>query len=285
MARVRVDGVELEYEEHGRGERPFLLVHGFTGCRDDFREMLPRLAASGRTLALDLRGHGGSQNTGDAAGYTLDRLAEDVQGFLDAVGIERCDLLGHSMGGMVALRVALARPARVASLVLMDTTAGPIDSRAAPFMELAAKIARESGMEALWQAARTIGESSPDLPDAVRRHIERVGREAYWERSRAKLTAMDPVAFATLGPRLGDHASLAPRLGEIRCPTLVMVGDQDVPFLASADELVAGIPGARRVTIPGAAHQPQLENPDAWLAAILSHLSAVRGVRGRSYLN
>jgi pimeloyl-ACP methyl ester carboxylesterase len=276
MARVRVDGIEIEYEEHGAGGRPFLLVHGFTGCRDDFREMLPRLAASGRTLALDLRGHGGSQNTGDPEGYSLERLADDVLGFLDAVGIPSCDLLGHSMGGMVALRVALAQPARVASLVLMDTTAGPIDSRAAPFMELAAKIARENGMEALWQAARAIGEANPDLPDAVRRHVARVGPEAYWERSRAKLTAMDPVAFATLGPRLGDHESLAPRLGEIRCPTLVMVGDQDVPFLAAADELAAGILGARRVVIPDAAHQPQLENPDAWLAAILSHLSHAR---------
>jgi 2-succinyl-6-hydroxy-2,4-cyclohexadiene-1-carboxylate synthase len=272
---VRVNGIELAYDEAGAGGRPFVLVHGFTGSRGDFTEQLPRLAAHGRTLAPDLRGHGASGH-GPEAAYTFDQLAADVLGFLDALGIAGCDLLGHSMGGMVALRMVLARPERVASLVLMDTAAGPLDSRAAPFMELAAKIARENGMEALFAAARAIGEANPDLPAAVRRHVERVGAEAYWARSRAKLTAMDPVAFATLGPRLGEHASLAPRLGEIRCPTLVMVGDQDAPFLAAADELAEGIRGARQVVIPGAAHQPQLENPDAWRAAILDHLARAR---------
>jgi pimeloyl-ACP methyl ester carboxylesterase len=75
---------------------------------------------------------------------------------------------------------------------------------------------------------------------------------------------------------LGEHAPVADRLGEIRCPTLVMVGAEDVPFLKAASEMTAGIRGARQVVIPDAAHQPQLENPDAWLDAIRDHLTLVR---------
>ena len=82
-------GVEIEYEEHGSGERPFVLVHGFTGSRDDWRERLPELARLGRTIALDQRGHGGSTKTGDAASYTFERLVDDLAAFHDALGPTR----------------------------------------------------------------------------------------------------------------------------------------------------------------------------------------------------
>jgi len=276
VTRVRVGGVELELEEHGAGPRPFVLVHGFTGSRGDFSEMLPRLAARGRTVALDLRGHGGSTNTGDPAGYSLEALRDDVLGALDALGIERCDLLGHSMGGMVALRLALAAPARVASLVLMDTAPAPIDPAARRFFEVGAKIARENGMEALATIARTAAERDPNRPPAMQRTVERIGPDAWWPRQRAKLVAMDPEAFGTLGAALTDHPGVEDRLGELRCPTLVLVGAQDAPFLGPSERMARAIPGARHVVIDDAAHSPQLENPEAWLAAILAHLERAR---------
>jgi len=276
VIRVRVGGVELEVEEHGAGPRAFVLIHGFTGSRDDFREMLPRLAARGRTLALDLRGHGGSTNTGEAAGYDFETLRDDVLGALDAVGVDRFDLLGHSMGGMVALRIALDAPERVASLVLMDTAPGPIDPAARRFFEVAAKIARESGMEALAAVSRAAAERDPNRPPAVRRTIQRIGPDAWWPRQRAKLLAMDPAAFATLGAQLTDHASVEDRLAEIRCPTLVLVGAQDAPFLAPSERMAGAIPGAHHAVIDHAAHSPQLESPEAWLGAILAHLERAR---------
>jgi pimeloyl-ACP methyl ester carboxylesterase len=273
---VRVGAIEMEYEEHGAGQRPFVLVHGFTGSRDDFREQLPRLAERGRTLAPDLRGHGGSSHPGGGAGYDLETLASDLAGFLDALGIEHCDLLGHSMGGMVALRLALAEPGRVASLVLMDTSAEPIARDARRFFEISAAIAREQGMEALYQLSRKAGEGDPGRPPAYRRSMERMGIERFWARIRAKLLAMDPLAFATLGPLLADHAGVAARLGEIRVPTTVIVGAEDAPFLGPSDALARGIAGARKLVIEGAAHSPQLENAEAWLAAVLGHLDRAR---------
>jgi pimeloyl-ACP methyl ester carboxylesterase len=108
--RVRVGEIEVELQEWGRGDRPFVLVHGFTGSRDDWREVAPILARERRVVAPDLRGHGGTTNVGRADAYSFDVLAQDLIGCLDALGIERCDLLGHSMGGSVAMRATLAAP-------------------------------------------------------------------------------------------------------------------------------------------------------------------------------
>lgn len=116
---VAVDGAVLVWEERGTGECALVLVHGFTGSREDFVGVADDLEDLGRLLLVDQRGHGDSAKPG--RGYTLERLAEDH------AGVARADLLGHSMGGMVALRVALRRPERVASLVLMDSAARGVE--------------------------------------------------------------------------------------------------------------------------------------------------------------
>jgi pimeloyl-ACP methyl ester carboxylesterase len=127
--RVHVNEIEMRYDEAGAGDCAFVLVHGFTGSRDDFAGQLPALVKHGRTLAPDQRGHGDSTNTGDAKTYHVAQLAGDLLGFVDALGLERFDLLGHSMGGMVVQRFTLAHPERVASLVLMDTASAPLGAR------------------------------------------------------------------------------------------------------------------------------------------------------------
>lgn len=275
--RTRVGDIEIEWEQRGAGERPFVLVHGFTGSRDDWADVLPALAELGPTVALDQRGHGGSSNPGTAEAYSLEQLARDLAGFLDARGIERCDLLGHSMGGMVCLRLVLEHPQRIASLVLMDTAAGPIPSDARKMFQVGSKIAREHGMAALFTAMRAQASQDPNRPQAARRAEQAMGSDRYWERIRAKIEAMDPEAFATLGALLTDHDGVTDRLSHIRCPTTVVVGSEDTAFLGPARELEAGIPGARRVEIPSAAHSPQIENSPLWLAAIRDHLASARG--------
>jgi len=276
QARVGVGEIEIEVEEAGQGERPFVLLHGFTGSRDDFRDVLGELARHGRTVVPDQRGHGGSTNTGNSEGYTLERLVADLAGLLDALAIERCDLLGHSMGGMVAMRFALAHPARVASLVLMDTAPASIDGVPKPVRDAGAKIAREQGMETLYQLLRARAASDPALPASMRRVIQAAGPEAFFERIRRKLLAMDPEAFASLLTVLAEHEGVEHRLGEIRCPATVIVGAEDTAFLAPSAQMAASIPGAHHVVIPDAAHSPQIENREAWLAAVTAHLSLAR---------
>jgi pimeloyl-ACP methyl ester carboxylesterase len=278
VKRTAVNGIEMEWEDHGRGGRALVLVHGFTGARRDFAPRVPALAALGRTVLPDLRGHGGSTNTGDAAGYTLDRLADDLVAFLDAEGLAGCDLLGHSLGGMVVLRAALAAPDRIGSLILVNTAARA-PALKAETLALARRVVESAGLEALLALLRGRGPDADRTP--ADRRLEAAWGEGYWTEWRGpNYRAMDPVAFAALGEALFAQAPLAERLGEIRAPALVMVGAEDLAFLAAADELAAGIPGARRVTIAGAGHQPQLETPEAWLEAIRAHLAQVRDSSG-----
>ncbi len=280
LHRVRVSGeVELECQEAGIGPHPFVLVHGFTGSRDDWREHLEPLAGFGRTLAVDQRGHGGSSNPGDPAGYTLDQLCADLAALLSALDADPCDLLGHSMGGMVALRYVLAHPQRTSSLILMDTAAGALEvpEPARKLMEGVAELARSAGMAGVagvmqnaMQGGGNFGPPQVASADAFDTSFERV---------RPKLEQMDPEAFATLGSALFAEAPVVARLGEIRCPTTVIVGEADQSFREPSQLMADSIEGAELVVIPEAAHQPQLENPKAWFEAVSGHLRRARETR------
>jgi pimeloyl-ACP methyl ester carboxylesterase len=274
--RVTLDQVEMAYDELGSGTRPLVLVHGFTGSKRDFSWRYGELAKLGRIVVPDLRGHGESTHTGDAAGYTLEQVAADLVAFFDALGIESCDLLGHSMGGMAALRVALGAPERVASLVLMDTSAHCPKEIPRSILELAGRIAVEAGTRKLVEIMRERAPTEPSRTAADRRN-EAAWGEGYWTEWRyPNFAELDPVAYGAFGRAILDQGTIAPRLKTIRCPALVMVGAEDTQFLEAAAELAAGIPRAKRVDVPNAGHQPQLENPAAWLAAIREHLAQVR---------
>jgi 2-succinyl-6-hydroxy-2,4-cyclohexadiene-1-carboxylate synthase len=280
MSRVRklaVRDIEIEVEESGQGERAFVLVHGFTGSRDDFREQMAPLGELGHTIALDQRGHGGSTNSGKPEAYLVANLVEDLRGAFDALGLARADLLGHSLGGMVTMRFALAYPERVASLVLMDTSPAPLKSRGSESARAAiAAFAREHGMTAFAKRMRDMAVANSAVAPSAKRAEERMGSDVFWARIERKLEAMDPVAWDSISRQFPDLESVAERLGEIRCPTTVIVGAEDLPFLKPSDEMERRIPGVRRVTIPDAAHSPQLENSAAWLEAIRSHLAWAR---------
>ncbi len=275
--RIAVNGVELAVEEHGAGARPLVLVHGFTGFRQDFAPVIDALVSlAGRVVTLDLRGHGASTHTGDAATYTLDVLSEDVRAALVALGLVRCDLVGHSMGGMLAQRVALAEPQRVASLVLLSTSAEPLAWINEDALKLAAYVGREQGMAKLAEILRARAPEDPARTLADRRLERTWGTERFWAWRDARVIATDPVAYQALGLALKHAPEFRARVTAIECPALVLVGDLDGEFVAASPRLAAAIPGARHLVIPGAGHQPQLEAPEAWLAAMGEHLARVR---------
>ena len=122
--RFVVDGVTLSWDRWGSGTDapPFLLCHGFSGSSHDFALSIEDLAESRTVIAIDHRGHGRSEKLGDIERYSIDRLADDLIAFIESEAAGPIDLLGHSMGGAVAIRVTLARPDLVHSLILMDTS-------------------------------------------------------------------------------------------------------------------------------------------------------------------
>lgn len=271
LKHICVGELEVEYDEVGSGDRPFVLVHGFTGSRDDFADVLQPLGEIGRTLAPDLRGHGGTTNLG--RGYSLDQLSRDLAGFLDAVGISECDLLGHSLGGMVALRFVLDNPERIASLILMDTS-DQAHGTMPGWLHRAVKFAtRRIPMRWHWHVIRA---NRRKLPEPMQRAALEMGVERFWSRIRVKLEAMDPLAFDQLLGEIMTQESVTERLAEIRCPTLVMVGDEDTPFLAPSHRMAELIPEAVLVIFENAHHSPQIEKPKEWVAAVRNHLERAR---------
>jgi len=165
----------------------------------------------------------------------------------------------------------------VASLVLMDTSPKPLKFRFKESVRASiAAFAREQGMGAFAKRMREMAAENRAVPPSAKRTEERMGSDVFWERIQRKHEAMDPIAWDALSQEFGKLASVVERLGEIRCPTTVIVGAEDAPFLEPSDELERGISGVRRVTIPDAAHSPQLENAPAWLEVVRAHLVRAR---------
>lgn len=257
--------VTLAVDDRGGGDAtPLVLVHGFTGGRIDFADVIDDLAADRRVVAWDHRGHSDSTNTGDQSTYTLDQLGEDAWAALDALDIDRFHLLGHSMGGAVVQLMVLTRPERVASLVLMDTSS---DRMVIPreWVDTYARMGRDEGMAAVADALSALSGPHSVAPEADRDRIAARGRH--------KLEHMDVEAYVGFAEALRSREALTSRLAAVTCPTTVIVGEHDQGLRDPSATLAATIPGAELVVIDGAAHCPQEERRDAWLAAVQTHLA------------
>jgi 2-succinyl-6-hydroxy-2,4-cyclohexadiene-1-carboxylate synthase len=234
---------------------PLLLLHGFTQTGRGWDEVVRHLVGETyRPLAPDLRGHGAA---GSRRPIDMDACVRDVVGLAG----RRFALAGYSMGGRIALRVALAHPKRVSRLVLVSTTAG-IDDAA----ERAERRAREEQL-ASWIEQHTIAEfadrwgaqplfagQSPEVAAAAR----------------ADRLDNDPahLAASLRGIGTGAMQPLWDRLAELTMPVAVLAGERDAKFVALAQRLAGALPRATLAIVPGAGHALALEAPVAVAAAI-----------------
>ena len=256
--------IQTAFHETGKGE-PFVLVHGFTGSKLDFHDQLEWFDDLRRIIAYDQRGHGESSNAGP---YHFAQLVLDLIGFLDQIDVERCDLLGHSLGGMIAMRAVLEHPDRFRSLILMDTSAEPMEMGPNNIREKLNRVVTEQGGQALLDMMRTQPPSR-----AQQRGVDYLGEAEHWQRISVKLSQLDPESFVALGDEVSGQAAVTDLLSKITCPTTVLVGEQDIPFVEPSKNLASAIPNAQLVSIPYAGHSPQYENADAWREAVRAHLT------------
>jgi len=266
---MRTVRVGLATTEAGEGGRPLLLVHGFTGAREDFHDHVGAFAAAGwHVVVPDLPGHGDSHPEDIVHGF--DAYAGIVLALVDNLGWDRFALLGHSMGGVVAQHVALVAPQRLNALVLMDTSPDRFHVDAG-LVEAACEIVSSKGMEALLAVQKEIG--SPLETEASRRlRTERPGWEAQQD---GKLLRAAPSMYVAMLRALSAAPSRAEQLAALSTPTLVIVGEQDLGLLDAAARLASAIPGARLVHIPGAGHSPQVEAPERWFETVVGFLDEV----------
>src|SRR5690348_1228804 len=270
MVRVRTDdGVTLEATVDGEGPG-LVLVHGFGGAKEDFADHVEALARDHTVVTFDHRGHGASDKPADVAAYSFERLRADALQVADAAGLGRFRLLGHLMGGMVARGVALQATDRVDALVMMDTSPGPIPGFDPSLMEIAATTALEQGkdaLKALLDMANVL-----DTPAHQRTVVERASYQAFMDR---KWDDLSPIMWAALARALAYQSDDFDAMRSLTCPVLVIVGEQDAPFVDVSKALAGAIETATLVVIPDAGHSPQFENPPAWLDALTHFLASL----------
>lgn len=268
MTREAVRGVGLNVEVAGQGDA-VILLHGFTGTAMQWADQADMLSRSYRTVCVDLLGHGGSDAPADARRYGMDDCARDLVALLDRLGCASADWIGYSMGGRVALGLALAFPDRVRRLVLESASPGiereeERQARRSRDEALAERIERV-GVEAFvdeWMA-QPLFSSQGRLPEPVRR----AARE---ERCRNHALGL---ANSLRGIGSGAQPSYWRRLGELAMPVLLLAGEEDAKFSAIARAMGERIRGARVALVPDAGHNVHLENPDRFITTVLHFLS------------
>jgi 3-oxoadipate enol-lactonase len=255
---VRPDGCRLYYEVHGPQDRsPLLLLEGIGGTIPGWRGSLGRFAERFLVVAYDFRGNGRSDKPDREMPITL--LAEDTTAVLDQVGIESTHVYAQSLGGMVAIQMALSDPARIRSLVLGATHAGHAGafhrlswkaSKGQPFVMLYAPSFLQRHPERVTEDLRIVQEQ-PQPPGVQRRQWEAIQGWDAWD-----------------------------RLEEIPHPTLVLHGTQDRLVPPENGRRVAEmIPGAELHLIEGAGHVYHWEKPEEAEAVVLDFLARAEAAR------
>jgi pimeloyl-ACP methyl ester carboxylesterase len=242
-AYVNAGGIRTYYAVEGAGE-PLILLHG-GGCTiETFDRLTPALAAKYRVYLPERRGHG---RTPDVEGpITYETMAEDTIAFMEAVGLPSASLAGWSDGALVGLLVAMRRPDLVRKLVFIGESLSAEGARPEAVAQLAS-MTPESFPPMLVQLYAAV---SPDGPDHFR------------------------VVFDKLVALWRNHPTIAfGELASVAAPTLVLLGDDDIPTVEHASAMQRALPVSQLAVVPGASHGLPLEKPELVSRLILDFLA------------
>jgi len=251
-------GVRLHYAEQGDAAgQVVILLHGYSDSWFSFSRILPLLPAGYRVYALDQRGHGDSEQP--AGGYAPRDLAADVIAFMDAKGIERATVVGHSMGSLVAQQVALAAPQRVQRLVLLGA------------------MTTVRNMPGIGELAQAVDSLSDPVPEAFAREfqastVHHPVPPEFMERMVAGSLGLP--ARVWRGLMVGMLATDAPAaLGARHIPTLILWGDRDAYCTRAEQDALVRMLGTATLTVyPETGHAPHWERPDDIARDLVSFL-------------
>jgi 2-succinyl-6-hydroxy-2,4-cyclohexadiene-1-carboxylate synthase len=279
--RVEIGTATVEFSDEGPSalppdtplRDPVVLLHGFTGSKHSWRDLREALSSNLRVISVDLPGHGGTRVGSDVENYSIERAAELVIRLLTGVlAVPRFSLLGYSMGGRLALFIALKYGAHIGRLVLESASPGIADSaeRAARIRadaELAA-FAESAGIEAFvkrWESI-PLFESMARMPAET---IERIRRERL-------ACSVEELGRSLRAMGTGSQPWLGGELTTLRVPTLVIAGALDFKFIAIGGQIAALVRHARFEAIAGAGHAPHLERPREFNPVVADFLGRQR---------
>jgi pimeloyl-ACP methyl ester carboxylesterase/tetratricopeptide (TPR) repeat protein len=256
------DGTRLMYVEHGDADSvPVILLHGYTDSWRSWERILPHLPRSLRVFAATQRGHGESDKP--EGSYDSSVLAGDVAAFMDAVGLDRAVLVGHSMGSTVAQRFAIEYPDRANALVLEGAfMPRPANPEVAKFLDEVLRLEDPIDPDFVREFQKsTLAQTVPPA------FVDVVVGESLKVPARVWKAALQPY-------RTTDFSA---GLAKIRVPTLLVWGDRDA-FTGRAEQnaLIGSIGGSRLVVYAGAGHSPHWEEPQRFAGQLASFVAGLR---------
>jgi pimeloyl-ACP methyl ester carboxylesterase len=252
MPTINRDGVSIYYEVHGSGP-PLLLTHGYSSTSAMWHGQIEALSKHHKLVLWDMRGHGQSDYPDDPAAYSEALTIADMAALLDEIGANNAIIGGLSLGGYLSLAFYRAHPQRVRALLIIDTGPG---------------FKKDDARDAWNKRAFETGE-----------RFEREGLAVLkaGSRERSTVTHRDALglARAARGMLTQRDARVIELLPNIKVPSLVVVGADDAPFLAASDYMAAKIPAAKKVVIPAAGHAVNIDQPQAFIEAVLPFLDGL----------
>lgn len=263
MPRVKTNQIELYYEIEGAGQ-PLVLISGLGYTLWQWHRMIPLLAEHFQVIAFDNRGIG--QSDKPAGPYTAQMLAADTAGLLEALGIEKATVMGHSMGGFVAQALALDFPQKVEKLILSATNFG--GPRHIPATPEAMRILTDVSLDALTRFKNGLAVST--APGWAEKNPELVEAWTQWRVAHP----VEPAAYqAQLAIGLAlfpEAAAFEDKLPKIAIPTLILFGEHDKVVPPGNAALLAGkIARSQIVILPDAGHFFPIEIPEAASRAVI----------------
>lgn len=265
---LTVNGTSLWVEDSGGDGVPLLFSHGLLMSGRMFDAQVAALQGRYRCIRWDHRGQGRSADDGGRA-ISIEQVTADAVALVRTLALPPAHFVGLSMGGFVGMRIAARHPELLRSLALLDTSADPEPAENVPRYRLLNAVARWFGLR--WVAGRV-------MPIMFgRTFLTDPAKAAERARWRAQLTGNRRSIYRAVNGVV-ERAGVAEELGNVRCPTLVVVGEEDVATVpAKSERIRALIAGAELVRIPGAGHSSSVEQPEAVTAAIAAFLARVDG--------
>jgi 2-succinyl-6-hydroxy-2,4-cyclohexadiene-1-carboxylate synthase len=257
--KIQMSEVTYHVVEAGAGKgTPLLLLHGFTGSVENWSEHIQSLAREFRVIAVDLPGHGLTEAPDQVEYYRMDRVAADLIKILDKLAISQAHLIGYSMGGRLALYTAIHYPDRTGSLILESASPG-LETEAERFLRrqedegLAQKIVQKGVVAFIndWEKLPLFA-SQTELSENARAQLRK-------QRLQNETTGL---VNSLRGMGTGVQDSLWGRLPDVKCPVLLLSGEQDIKFTMIAWQMINLLPNAQLQIVMDAGHTIHLEQPE-----------------------
>jgi len=218
MAIINVGGLDTYYNVYGNGS-PIVLIHHLAGNTNSWYNQISYFAKKYKVIAYDLRGHGKSAEPKE--GFSLEDLAQDLYLLLKKLGIERCSVIGHSIGGMIAPLFALRHEAMVSSLIIVAGASQALASDKLASYSLMREIAKTKGMEALAEYRRANNQIPPKIANVP----------SLWEHFKQLYRETSVQGYIKTSEALTTMPNITEKLKHLSCPMLGIVGDLDPVFM------------------------------------------------------